>query len=125
MPRRLSPFCVTETRNTPSTQPSTVPRPPPRRAPPSTTAASTSSSRPTSAFGHDLLRIVDLREAADPGHHAEPAVRDEVHRGDVDAEPPRAFGIVAEGVELPPGGGVADQDPGREHADRHDQRPEA
>ena len=43
-----------------------------------------------------------------------------MHGRDVDAKPPRAFGIVAESIELAPGGGMPDQHPGGDDADRHD-----
>ena len=51
-----------------------------------------------SALG-DLLDVMSLHQAADPGADAEPAIG-QVHRTDVDADPRAAFGIVPKRVEL-------------------------
>ena len=75
---------------------------------------------PDQRVGHHLLRVVHLHQPANARHQPEPAEGDEMHGRDVDAEPPCALGIVAEGIELTPGGGMPDQHPGGDDADRHD-----
>ena len=69
---------------------------------------------PDQRVGHDFLGDMCLHQPADPGHHPAPAKGNRLHQPDGNPRPPRAFGVVAKGVKLPPGRGAPDQHPGRQ-----------
>ena len=70
--------------------------------------------------GDDLLDVVRLHQPADAGTDAEPAIGEEVHGRDIDADPPGAVGVVAHGVELAAEAGAAQEEPGGDHHGHHD-----